>query len=74
MRETKNLVRRFQAPPSNNTPMPLDPDIRRLQEKLSRQLNLRVAIHCSAKGKGKLVIHYRNLGELNELLSQIQSE
>ena len=72
VRETENLVRRLQSPQIKNKASTLDPDILHLQENLSRQLKLRVAIHCNAKGKGKLVIHYRSLAELNGLLAQIQ--
>jgi hypothetical protein len=35
---------------------------------------LKVAIQCNAKGRGKLVIHYRNLDELDVLLAQFQQE
>lgn len=74
VRETENLVRRLQQPETNDTAKPMDPDILHLQENLSRQLKLRVAIQCNAKGKGKLVIHYRNLAELDNLLAQFQTE
>lgn len=70
VRETENLVRQLQSPQSRSAQKPLDPDILHLQENLSKQLKLRVAIHCNAKGKGKLVIHYRSLAELDGLLSQ----
>ncbi|WP_114835148.1 ParB/RepB/Spo0J family partition protein [Aquicella lusitana] len=72
VRETENLVRRLQSPSDTQKSKSMDPDIVHLQEKLSHQLKLRVAIHCNAKGKGKLVIHYRNLRELDNLLSQFQ--
>ncbi|MBX3708489.1 MAG: ParB/RepB/Spo0J family partition protein [Gammaproteobacteria bacterium] len=73
VRETENLVRRLQSPPTNNIKQQhLDPDILHLQENLSKQLKLRVAIQCNAKGRGKLVIHYRSLAELNGILSQFQ--
>lgn len=72
VRETENLVRQLQAPRLVPSRKPQDPDISRLQEMLSRQFHLRVAIQCNAKGKGKLVIHYRNLKELDKLLAQIQ--
>ncbi len=75
VRETENLVRRLQAPPTAaQHKAPLDPDLRHLQESLARQLKLRVAIQCNAKGKGKVVIHYKNLTELNKLLLQFQQE
>lgn len=74
VRETEQLVRNAQKPEKIRQYTSLDPDIIRLQENLSRQLKLRVAIQYNAKGKGKLVIHYKNLSELDTLLSQIQSE
>ena len=67
-------MRRLQSPHIEADKKPLDPDILHLQESLSRQLKLKVAIHCNAKGKGKLVIHYRSLAELNGLLLQFQNE
>jgi len=72
VRETENLVRRLQLPTVNNTKNHVDQDILHLQENLSKQLKLRVAIHCNAKGKGKLVIHYRSLAELDGILAQFQ--
>jgi ParB family chromosome partitioning protein len=74
VRETENLVRRLQAPAHEDekTIKYQDPDIMHLQDTLSKQLKLRVAIQCNAKGRGKLVIHYRSLAELDGLLSQFQ--
>lgn len=72
VRETENLVRRVQSPISKDKQKYLDPDIVHLQENLSKQLKLKVAIHCNAKGKGKLVIHYKNLRELDAFVAQIK--
>lgn len=72
VRETENLVRKVQSPATPGSKKPMDPDIVKLQDSLSRQLKLKVAISCNAKGKGKLVIHYRNLTELDNLLAHIQ--
>jgi ParB family chromosome partitioning protein len=73
VRETENMVRHLQEPQSaNKTPKYLDPDIVHLQESLSKQLKLRVAIQCNARGRGKLVIHYRSLAELDSVLSQFR--
>lgn len=72
VRETENFVRRLQSPVMEKSKKPLDPDIVNLQNSLSKQLKMRVAIQCNAKGKGKLVIHYRNLNELDTLLAQFQ--
>lgn len=72
VRETENLARRLQTPTSSSDKKPLDPDIVRLQDRLSNQLKLKVAIQCNAKGKGRLIIHYRNIDELDALLAQFQ--
>jgi ParB family chromosome partitioning protein len=73
VRETENLVRHLQSAEETRKPQKhLDPDIIHLQETLSKQLKLRVAIQCNAKGRGKLVIHYRSLAELDSILSQFQ--
>ena len=72
VREAEHLVRRLQSTEPKSSHKSMDPSIRDLQETLSRQLKLRVAIQCNAKGKGKLIIHYRNLNELDDLLSQFQ--
>jgi len=77
VREAEELARRLQAgapQKSSTTRKPIDPDVQKWQDKLSRQLHMRVAIQCNAKGKGKLTIHYRNLRELDELLAQFESE
>lgn len=70
VRETEELVRRMQMPASVTEAMvkPVDPDIKRLQQDLTHKLRLKVAIQCGAKGKGKLVIQYNNLTELDKLL------
>lgn len=72
VRETENLVKQLQTPHTKFLKKPLDPDIVRLQDHLSKQLKLHVAIQCNAKGRGKIVIHYRNLTELDDLLEQLQ--
>lgn len=75
VRETETLVRQLQQPKlvdANDPEKPVNPDILRLQDNLANQLKLRVAISCNAKGRGKVVIHYRSLAELNGVLAQFQ--
>lgn len=72
VREAEELVRRLQMPKLPELPKSIDPDVRRLQEDLTDRLKLGVAIHHNAKGKGKLVIKYKNLTELDTLLSYFQ--
>lgn len=73
VRETETLVRQLQSPKTGHADEKnQDPDILHLQECLAHQLKLRVAIHCNAKGRGKLVIHYRSLAELNGVLGNFR--
>lgn len=74
VRETEHLVRRLNTTPAKpkKTPKALDPDIKRLQDELMEKLAARVAFQHSAKGSGKMVIHYNSLDELDGILKHIQ--
>jgi ParB family chromosome partitioning protein len=72
VRETEELVRQLQLPKLPEMPKSIDPDIRRLQEDLANRLSLAVAIQCNPKGKGKVVIRYANLSELDNILEYFQ--
>jgi ParB family chromosome partitioning protein len=72
VRETEALVRRLLAPPPKDggTP-PVDPDIRRLELELADKLGAKVAFQHTASGKGKLVVAYNSLDELEGILAHI---
>jgi len=74
VRQTEALVRhlleRKDAAPA--TPRSIDPNIRQLQDDLSRRLGTRVEIRHGAGGKGKLVLAYNSLDELDGILSHIK--
>ena len=53
------------------TSQQIDPNVRSLQENLSEKLGAKVLVQHSAKGKGKLVIHYNNIDELEGILIHI---
>jgi ParB family chromosome partitioning protein len=72
VRDTEELVRRLQLPNLPAMPKSIDPDIRRLQQDLANKLKLMVAINCNPKGKGKVVIRYSNLEELDSILEYFQ--
>jgi ParB family chromosome partitioning protein len=72
VRETENLVRQLQQPAKRKSPGPsLDPDIRKLQDDLSEKLGASVRIQHGSRGKGKLVIQYNSLDELDGVLAHI---
>ncbi len=72
VRQTEALVRQLLAekPESASTRAP-DPNVRKLQESLSEKLGASVQIDCNAKGKGRLVIAYNSLDELDGILAHI---
>ena len=77
VRETEKLVRRLQGEAdSPKTParpaVQEDPDIRRLVNDLSEKLGAKVDLQQGAKGKGRLVIGYNSLDELEGILDHIR--
>jgi ParB family chromosome partitioning protein len=70
VRETERLVQRLQVPPQKVI-RKTDQDILRLQEDLADKLGARVAIKPGAGGKGKLVIEYGSLDQLDEIISKL---
>ncbi len=74
VRETERLVRRILGGGEGRRPPPPepDPDVRRLTEELGERLGARVQIQQGAKGKGKLVIAYNTLDELDGILAHIK--
>lgn len=73
VRQTEALVRNLQAPgkPGTTAKAP-DPNIRHLQDDLSSRLGSKVQIVHSDSGKGKLVLSYNSLDELDGILSHIK--
>ncbi len=73
VRQTEALVRNLLAakdkPREQKT---LDPTRRHLQDDLSQRLGTKVQIQHSAKGKGKLVLTYSSLDELDGILAHIK--
>jgi ParB family chromosome partitioning protein len=65
-------VRKIQTRETHPEPSKtLDPNIRRLQDELMEKLGAKVSIQHSAKGKGKLVLTYNSLDELDGILEHI---
>src|ERR1700738_1349770 len=73
VRETEALVRRIITPHSTPPASPaVDPDIHRLERELADKLGAKVAFQHNASGKGKLVVSYNSLDELEGILGHIQ--
>ena len=74
VRETEALVRRLSQPkaPAAAQPVEEDPDVRRLLSDLTDRLGARVALQQGSGGKGRLIISYNNLEELEGILDHIR--
>jgi len=77
VRDTEALVRRMQAPGATATAAEgqengRDPNVLRLEQELADKLGAKVAIQHSTAGKGKLVVNYNSLDELDGILAHIK--
>jgi ParB family transcriptional regulator, chromosome partitioning protein len=77
VRQTEALVRNLhqqaeQQKEGKVVEIKMDPDIRRLQDDLSEKIGVPVLVQHSAKGKGKLVLKYNSLDELDGILAHIK--
>lgn len=77
VRQTEALVRNLhqqteQEKAGKTAVTKIDPDIRRLQDDLSEKIGVPVLVQHSAKGKGKLVLKYNSLDELDGILAHIK--
>jgi ParB family chromosome partitioning protein len=77
VRETEALVKRMLAHAAQpgggqREPERRDPNINRLEHDLADKLGARVQLQHANSGKGKLVINYNSLDELDGILAHIQ--
>ena len=76
VRDTEALVRRLSEPQGpkggdGGTGNSKDPNVRRLEEELGGKLGARVQIQHGAGGRGKVIVNYNNLEELDGILAHI---
>jgi ParB family chromosome partitioning protein len=72
VRETEQLVRRLTEKPAPRKRSGVDPDVRALTQKLSDKLGAKVRIQAGRRGRGKLVIEYTSLDQLDGILARIR--
>jgi ParB family chromosome partitioning protein len=75
VRDTEALVRSTLARAAGGAPKEekgLDPNVQRLQDELSEKLGAPVQIQHSGSGKGKVVVSYHSLDELDGILAHIR--
>jgi len=75
VRETEALVRKLAAhkdSPAEREPPRPDPNVTRLEQDLTDKLGARVQLQQGPRGRGKLVIAYNSLDELDGILAHIR--
>ena len=73
VREAEALVGHWlRAPAGRGRQRKVDRDLVRLEEETSARLGTTVEIRPSAKGRGKIVVHYSNLDHLDQLLKKLR--
>ena len=74
VRETEALIKKIQNPSEEKPVKEKDESSANMEQNLTDKLGLKVAINHNKKGKGKLVISYANLAELDEFIAKIKDE
>jgi ParB family chromosome partitioning protein len=72
VRDTEQLIRRLQTPVIKKPEKPVDVNVTQLENSLGDKLGASVAIQHNGKGKGKLVIDFNTLDELDGILAHIR--
>ncbi|MGA0203115.1 MAG: ParB/RepB/Spo0J family partition protein [Pseudohongiellaceae bacterium] len=72
VRQTEAFVRRLTSESGTvKSQQASDPDIKNLEDNLAEKLGAKVMIQHTAKGKGKVVVKYNSLDELDGILAHI---
>jgi ParB family chromosome partitioning protein len=71
VRETEALIKKIQNPAEIKQTKEQDETSANIESNLTEKIGLKVAVNQNKKGKGKLVISYDNLAELNEFIAKI---
>ncbi|QOL26381.1 ParB/RepB/Spo0J family partition protein [Thalassotalea sp. LPB0316] len=73
VRETEALIKKVLSPEQPKAEKVKDPDTQSLEQNLTEKLGSQVTISHNKKGKGKLVISYADLAELDSIVSRFGS-
>jgi ParB family transcriptional regulator, chromosome partitioning protein len=71
VREAEALVKKVQEPEKEKAEVTKDPNTLSLEQRLAERLGSQVSISHNKKGKGKLVISYTNLEELDGIIAHM---
>lgn len=72
VRQTEALVRKIQQEQTKAIPAQPSGDLKKLEEGLAEHVGVPVQLQQSAKGKGKLILSYSSLDELDGILAHLR--
>jgi len=73
VRETEALIKKIQNPSEAKPLKEKDETSTTIEQQLSSKIGLKVAVNHNKKGKGKLVVSYANIAELEEFIAKISA-
>lgn len=73
VRETEALIKKIQNPNEEKPTKEKDQTRTNMEQNLTEKLGLKVSVSHNKKGKGKLVISYANLAELDKFIAKIKA-
>ena len=71
VRQTEELVRKAKSPKKVVSERSIDPNIKNLEESLGEKLGAKVLIEHKTNGKGRLIVSYNSLDELDGILAHL---
>lgn len=71
VRDAERLIKKLQTEKNTSAQKTIDPDVQKLEKTLSDRLGTDVAISYNKKGRGKVVIHYYSLDQLDGILEHL---
>jgi len=73
VRETEALIKKIQDPSEEKPQKEKDETSTTIEQQLSSKIGLKVAVNHNKKGKGKLVVSYANIAELEQFIAKISA-
>ena len=72
VRQTEELVRKAKSPKEVVSERSIDPNIKNLEESLGEKLGAKVLIEHKTNGKGRLIVSYNSLDEMDGILAHFK--
>lgn len=72
VRQTENLINQLKNKKSEKTVPQKQEDVLKIEKELSEKLKVKVDVKFNAKGKGKIILNYKDFSELENLLDKLE--